>query len=367
VTTGDGPGAFGDVPRGLRTSTAIVACLIVLAVGGWLVATVLARLASLTLSLAATLLLAALIMPVARGLRRLHAPPWLAALGGVLSIVVIVAGPLALIGNETVHQWPQLQQGIGQGVDRIREWLLHGPMPISSRRIDAIGAEIRHRITASAPDPAAGASAAAQVAAAAVLALLLVFFVLKDGTSMWAWTLRMMPEHLRPRMDAAARAGWDSLVAYVRGTVVIAAVDATGIGIGLVVIGVPLAAPLALLTFIAAFVPIVGAAVAGAAAVIIAFVSKGITAALLVIAVVVGVQQSEGNLLQPLIMGRALRLHPAVILVAVTAGTLLAGIAGAVVAVPITAVAYRVFLTLRAPLPIAAPEAGDAETDADAP
>ncbi len=344
------------MPRGLRSAALTVACLLVLAVAAWLVVLLLTRLASLTLSLVATLLLAALIMPVSRGLRRLRAPAWLAALGGVVAIVVLVTGPLALIGNETFQQWPALQRGLGQGLDKIREFLIKGPVPVDAHRIDVIGDEIRRRLTASAPDPAASATAAAQGLAAAALALVLVFFVLKDGRTMWEWALRMTPEHVRPRADLAARAGWDSLVAYVRGTVVIAAVDATGIGIGLVIIGVPLAAPLALLTFIAAFVPIVGAAVAGAAAVIIAFVSNGITDALLVIAVVIGVQQAEGNLLQPLIMGRALRLHPAVILVAVTAGTLLAGIAGAVVAVPLTAVVYRIYLTLRVAAPVLAEE-----------
>jgi predicted PurR-regulated permease PerM len=143
-----------------------------------------------------------------------------------------------------------------------------------------------------------------------------------------------------------ARAGWDALTGYVRATVIIAAADAIGIGVALLLVGVPLALPLVTLTFVAAFVPLIGATVAGAAAVLVALVANGPTAALIVLAAVIAVQQTEGNLLEPLVMGRTVRLHPAVILVAVSAGTVLAGVAGAVVAVPLTAVAYRVASTL---------------------
>ena len=334
-------------PPGLRRAALTVACVLVLAAAGGLVLALLVLLAPLTLALVATLLMAALIEPVPRWLRRLRLPAWLAALSGVLALIAAVALPIALIGNQTVHQWPQLRAGLERGLDKLRDLILNGPFPVTAERLDSIGANLQEAIVKAAPDPATGAGAATQGLASIVIALVLLFFVLKDGASMWRWALSLTPERSRYRVDAAARAGWEALVAYIRGTVVVAAVDAVGIGGALLVIGVPLALPLALLTFVAAFVPIAGATVAGAAAVLIAFVSNGIGDALLVLAAVIVVQQAEGNLLQPLIMSRALRLHPAVIIIAVTAGTLLAGIAGAIVAVPVTAVCYRVAMVLR--------------------
>ncbi|MFC5754668.1 AI-2E family transporter [Actinomadura rugatobispora] len=334
-------------PPGLRRAALSVACLLVLTAGAGLVLALLVHLAPLTLALVATLLMAALIEPVSRRLRALRLPPWLAALAGVFALIAMVSLPLVLIGNQTVRQWPHLRLGLRRGLDKIRELILGGPFPITAQRLDALAEDLRHALVKSAPDLATGAGVATQGVASILIALVLLFFVLKDGASMWRWALGLAPARVRHRADAAARAGWEALVAYIRGTVLIAFVDAVGIGTALLVIGIPLALPLALLTFVAAFVPIAGATVAGAAAVLIAFVSNGVGDALLVLAAVIVVQQAEGHLLQPLIMGRALRLHPAVIIIAVTAGTLLAGIAGAIVAVPVTAVSYRVAMVLR--------------------
>ncbi|MEW2353829.1 AI-2E family transporter [Spirillospora sp. NPDC029432] len=333
-------------PPGLQRAALTAACLLVLTAAGGLVLWLLVHLAPLTLALVATLLMAALVEPIPRWLRAVRVPAWLAALAGVLALLAIIAVPIALIGNQTVRQWPHLRKGLDEGLDKVRDLLLNGPFPINTRQLDSITDTLQNALVRAAPDPAAGAGAATQTVASIVIALVLLFFVLKDGPGMWRWALGMIPRRSRERVDTAARAGWEALVSYIRGTVLVAAVDAAGIGVALLVIGVPLALPLALLTFVAAFVPIVGATVAGAAAVLIAFVSNGLTDALLVLAAVILVQQAEGNLLQPLIMGRALNLHPAVILVAVTAGTLLAGIAGAIVAVPITAVGYRVAMVL---------------------
>jgi predicted PurR-regulated permease PerM len=175
----------------------------------------------------------------------------------------------------------------------------------------------------------------------------LLFFLLKDGPMGWSWFLGAFGD--RDRADRAGRAGWRTLSGYVRGIVVIAAIDAIGIGVALALIGVPLAVPLALLTFFACFVPILGATLAGALCVLVALAANGLTDALLVLAAVIIVQQAEGNLLEPLIMGRAVRLHPAVILLAVAAGTLIAGVSGALLATPVVAVAYRMVLAAREP------------------
>jgi putative heme transporter len=194
----------------------------------------------------------------------------------------------------------------------------------------------------------AGARTAAAAAGTVLLVFVLLFFLLKDGRGMWGWVLRRVSDRSRPAFVEAGRAGWQTLAAYSRGIVAIAAIDASGIGLALVVLGVPLAFPLALITFLGAFVPIIGATVAGSVAVLVALAANGPATALLTAAAVIAVQQVEGNLLEPLIMKRQVRLHPVVVLVVVTAGTLLGGIAGAFVAVPIAAVVYRVVETVAA-------------------
>lgn len=336
-----------QVPAGLRIAAITGAYLLIIVLAVYLIVTVLVRLAPLTLAVVAALLTTALVQPVTNGLRRLRAPAWVAALGGVLTLLVAIALPFALITNRVVGQWDHLRRQTEEGLLRVREWLVNGPLPVSERQLDAALDGIIAGLRGAAPDPVGGATAAAQVLTAIVLALVLLFFLLKDGEQMARWTLGLVPERHRSRVSAAATAGWRTLVAYIRGTFMVAAVDGIGVGIGLAIIGVPLALPLALLTFVAAFIPIVGATLAGAVAVLVALVSNGVADALLALGVVLAVQQAEGNLLQPLIMGRALRLHPAVILVVVTAGTLLAGVAGAVVAVPIVAITYRVARSLR--------------------
>jgi len=345
------PRGWDAVPAPLRTAALAAACVLIIAGTVYLLVQLLVRLAPLTLAIVVALLLAALVHPLSDRLRRARVPPWIAALTGVLALLVAITGSLVLIGQRAMDQLPNLQRSLKEGLGRVRDFALNGPFPISQAQVDAMTRGLARAARAAAPDPVGGATAAAQVAASILIAFVLLFFMLKDGRAMWQWTLRACPARFRRALDEAAEAGWGTLVSYVRGIVVIALVDAVGIGVALALIGVPLALPLALLTFIAAFVPIIGATVAGAAAVLVAFVTNGPGDALLVLVAVIVVQQAEGNLLQPLIQGRALDLHPAVVLVAVTAGTLLGGIAGAAVAVPLVAVANRVTAVVRATPP----------------
>ncbi|MFA1542514.1 AI-2E family transporter [Actinomadura monticuli] len=348
---------FDAVPSALRSAAAVAACLLLVAGAVWLVVYLLFKVMALTMAVVAALLLTALVAPVARLVRRLRAPAWAAALSGLLTLLLAIAGALALAGDQVAGQWREMSHGLSAGLHRARDRIVNGPLPISERQLDdTIDGLIKAARRAS-PDPMTGASVAAEVAAATLLSLFLLFFMLKDGPGMWDWIMRLVPARRRAKIDAAGRAGWGALVSYVHGIVLIALVDAAGIGLALVLIGVPFALPLTLLTFVAAFIPFVGAVVAGAAAVIIAFVSGGLTDALLVLGAVIAVQQAESHLLQPLIMGRTLNLHPVVVVVSVTAGSLLAGIAGAIIAVPVVAVAYRVASVLSAddPPPAVAP------------
>jgi putative heme transporter len=336
------------VPRPLAVAAAWGAGALILGVVVLVALRLLVRIAPVTAALVAALLLTALLQPVADGLRRLRAPAAIAALGGVLALLLALGGAVVFVWRRVAADLPDLRARLADAVDRIRGWLVDGPLSLDRGQVDRLRDDLVGRLQDTAPSPYAGATTALEVAGSVILALALLFLLLKDGRSMWAWVVGRFPVRTRDRVDEAGREGWDALTAYVRGTVLVAAIDAVGIGLALLLLGVPLALPLIVLTFLGAFVPIVGATVAGAAAVLVALVGGGLTDAVLVLVAVLVVQQLEGNVLQPLIMGRALRLHPFVILVAVAAAGLLGGIAGAVVAVPVVAVTYRAATVLLA-------------------
>ncbi|MFF0234632.1 AI-2E family transporter [Micromonospora sp. NPDC005254] len=348
ATTGEtGPRqAWASLPWLVRTAVLWSACLVVIVAGLYLLGRIAVLLAPLAIALAATIFLTALLDPVLLRLRRLRLPAALAALLTVLLLLGILVGVGALVWNLTASQFDQLSQELTQGLDRSRDFVT-STLPVSDAQLDKLVDQAREGLSGSSPDPVAGARTASEVVGSALLALVLLFFLLKDGRSMWHWVLSRMTGPNRPVVAEAGRAGWQTLGAYSRGTMLIAAIDAIGIGLALVLLRVPLALPLALITFLGGFVPIIGATVAGAVAVLVALAANGPTTALLTLAAVVAVQQIEGNLLEPLVMKRQVRLHPAVILVAVTAGTLIAGIAGAFVSVPITAVLWRVIDTVQ--------------------
>ncbi|MEV0004709.1 AI-2E family transporter [Micromonospora sp. NPDC050980] len=337
---------WAGLPWPVRTAVTWSACLLVVAAGLWLLGEVAVLLAPLAVALAGTLFLTALLDPVLVRLRRLRVPAALAALLTVLLLLGVLGGVGALVWNLTASQFGELSQQLTEGLQRSRDFVT-STLPVSDQQLDRLIEQIRQGLSGSAPDPVAGARKAAEVAGALLLGLVLLFFLLKDGRSMWHWVLRRLTGPRREVTAAAGRAGWQTLGAYSRGTMIIAAIDAIGIGLALVVLRVPLALPLALITFLGGFVPIIGATVAGTVAVLVALAANGPTTALLTLAAVIAVQQIEGNLLEPLVMRRQVQLHPAVILVVVTAGTLVAGVAGAFVSVPIAAVLWRVLDTVQ--------------------
>ncbi|WP_328340602.1 AI-2E family transporter [Micromonospora sp. NBC_00421] len=338
--------AWATLPWLVRTAVVWSACLVVVVLGCYLLGKVAVLLAPLAIAVAVTLFLTALLDPVLLGLRRLRVPAAPAALLTVLLLLGVLVGVGVLVWNLTAAQFGELSQQLDEGLQRSRDFVTE-TLPVSDAQLDKLVGQVRDGLGGGAPDPVGGARTAAEAAGSTLLALVLLFFLLKDGRSMWHWVLRRMTGPNRTVTAEAGRAGWRTLGSYSRGTMLIAAIDAIGIGLALVLLGVPLALPLALITFLGGFVPIIGATVAGAVAVLVALAANGPTTALLVLAAVIAVQQIEGNLLEPLIMKRQVQLHPAVILVVVTAGTLIAGIAGAFVSVPIAAVAYRVVDTVQ--------------------
>lgn len=295
--------------------------------------------------------LATVLVPPARWLRARGLPPLVTTWAVLLAALAVLAGIAALLATQVVGQFDQLAADVGVGVDDVRAWLVEGPLGPSDdqvgRYFDRAGEQLREAVPSLAPGLLGGAVLLLEVLAGLLLAAVLVFFFVQDGERMAAWAASRLPQRRREVVSASARRGWDALGAYVRGEVVVALVDAVGIGVGLALIGVPLVLPLAALTFFLGSIPLAGATVAGAVAVLVALASGGLGDALWATAVVVAVQQLEGDLVSPLVLGRAVRLHPVVILLALTAGTVVAGLIGAFLAVPATAVAVVVANELR--------------------
>jgi putative heme transporter len=315
----------------------------VLAYGLWYV-----RLVALPAFIA--LLLSTILVPPARALRRL-------GLGRGASTAIVFFGGLAVAAGVAALVVPPFVDEVGTLTDTITGGAqklgraIAGPFGLSHAEVERTIAGISDRLHANSGDLASGVLTGAvivgQVVASALLTLVLLFFFTKDGPQLWGWAVRLFPEAPRARVDHAGRMSWAALGAYVRGQALVATVDALFIGIGLAIVGLPLVLPLMFLIFVSAFVPIVGAFAAGAAAILIALVSKGVGAALVVLGINLAVQQLEGNVLYPMIMRRTIELHPVATLLVVGAGGIVAGIIGALVAVPIAAVVATVLPILR--------------------
>ena len=308
----------------------------------WLLAWVAMRLALLTLSLLVAFLLAALCTPPARWLARHHVPAWLAAVLALVFVVGIPVGTGLLVWRRVSSQIQELRSAITNAVDDIRRWLTEGPLSMDPAQVDDVRDLVVAQVQQATPSAVVGAMTVLQILTAAALVLFTLFFLIKDGEHLWRNIVGIVPARHRERADGAGRAGWSTLSSYTQGIIVVAFIDAAGIGVALYLLDVPLFLSLTLLTFLAVFVPIIGAIVSGAIAVMVTLVTNGVTDAVIIAVVVVAVQQLEGNVLNPLIVGRAVSLHPLAVIVAITVGTLLVGVVGALVAVPITAVCWSV-------------------------
>jgi predicted PurR-regulated permease PerM len=288
------------------------------------------------------LLLSALLSPIVNRLRRLGLHRALATMIVFIGGLAIVAGVFTALVTLLTNQFGELSDNVSDGVDQIRDWLIKGPFHLTDSQIDNFGKEISDWVSSNRGVLAGGAVATATVAievlGAMLLTLFTTYFFLYDGARVWRWCAKLFPRRAEASVLEAGQRAWVVLVSYVRATLIIAAVDGVGIGILVAVLGVPLAAPLGVLVFFGAFVPIVGATVSGAVAVLVALVAKGVVAALVVLAGVIAIQQLEGHILQPLIMGRFVRIHPLAVVLAVAVGGVVAGIPGTVIAVPFAAV-----------------------------
>ncbi|MGW6771225.1 AI-2E family transporter [Streptomyces sp. NPDC055037] len=346
------PDPVAAIPWGMRVAGEAAWRLLVLAGLVWVLMRVIGAVQLVVMAFAAGLLITALLQPTVAWLKRHGMPRGLAtALTAVAGFVL-----MGLVGWFVVWQVMEniddLSNRVTDGINELKRWLLDSPFHVTEGQIndiaktlsDAVGSNTE-KITSAGLQ---GLTVIVELLTGIVLAMFSTLFLLYDGRKIWHWTLKLVPAQAREGVAGAGPRAWRTLTAYVRGTVLVALIDALFIGLGLYFLNVPLAVPLAVFIFLGAFIPLVGALVSGALAVVVALVTQDVFTALMVLCVVLGVQQIEGHVLQPFILGRAVRVHPLAVVLSVAIGSLVAGIGGAVVAVPVVAVTNTVVGYLRA-------------------
>ena len=292
------------------------------------------------------LLFSSVLWPLVGWARRHGWPSTLAAAAAVIGLLVVIAGVLTLVVRPTVRQAGDLGTSAARGIQQLRDWLARSPLAVDDQQITDATSQLVERVQRSAEQIAAGVfsgvSAITSGVVTFVLVVVLSFLILKDGASFLPWLRRQTGPAMGTHLTELLARVWLTLGRYIRVQALVSFVDAVLIGIGLLILQVPLAPALAVLTFFAGFIPIVGAVVAGSVAALVALVSNGPATALFVVALVIVVQQIESNVLQPVLQGRSLQLHAAVVLLSVTVGGTLFGIAGAFLAVPVVAIVATV-------------------------
>jgi predicted PurR-regulated permease PerM len=331
-----------SVPRGMVVAGAwswrVLLVVAVVAVFVWLVI----QLRIIVIPFLVALLVSALLVPFSGWLQRHRWPKWVAVVVSLVGFLVVVAGLFALVVLQVVDGWPALRDRSVASYGELKQFLLASPLHLTEGQLNGY---VRDAVAALQQDSQPllrGAlsigSTAGHVGAGLVLMLFTTIFLLVGGGEIWRWVVRLFPRAARDAVDGAGRAGWLTLTNFVKVQIFVAFVDAVGIGLGALLLGLPLVAPIAIAVFLGSFVPVVGAVATGAIAVVVALVYNGWVVALLMLAVVILVQQIEGHLLQPFVMGSAVKVHPLAVVFAVAAGALLAGIPGALFAVPVIAV-----------------------------
>jgi predicted PurR-regulated permease PerM len=346
-----------------RSSWALLGLLLAVAAVGWLLSLV----PLVVIPVVLALFPATLLVPVASWLRDVGLPAALAAILSILLGIGLIVGLIGAMVPLVVAQAPELAESAADGLAELETFLEDGPFGLDLGGVDGIvdmAQEQLGEVGDLAPQAFTAAAAAFETVAGILLLFVVLFFYLKDGRRLTEGVLSLVPEGRRERWRRLADRSWTTLGRYFRGQMLVALVDAIGIGLGLLLLGVPLALPLAVLVFFGGLFPIVGAVVTGALAVLVALADQGLTVGLIVLGLVLAVQQLESNVLEPVILGRAIHLHPLVILVSITAGAVTLGILGAFLAVPVAAVVAEVVDELRRQGELPG-EPSDGGTDAD--
>ncbi|MDO4258391.1 MAG: AI-2E family transporter [Actinomycetaceae bacterium] len=353
--------AHSSVPWTLRVAAAVSWRALIVAVAAAGVIWLTNQLMVIIMPVAIALLLASLLNPFVSWMHRvLRFPRALAAAAGLILTLVGVIVALSLASSSIINQIPLLINNASSGLDQAIAWVDQLPFEIDTTALVTMlqnaQEQIQTWVQRNSQSLASGALTATRSAFDIVAGLLLVlfclFFFLKDGRSIWIWIVRLFPEPARVPVHESAIRGWVTLTSYVRTQIQIAAIDALGIGVGAYFLGLPMVVPIVVVVFFGSFIPIIGALLSGFIAVLVALFTKGITAALIMVAIILAVQQIEGNLLAPLLMSNAVSLHPVAVILVVTACGTIAGIPGAVFGVPIAAFLNATFLYLHGYDPI---------------
>ncbi|MCO7201976.1 AI-2E family transporter [Microbacterium sp. CnD16-F] len=338
------------VPRGLKIATAYAWRFLVLAAAIAVLVWIVIQLRLLIIPLLAAILITALVWPLFSWLLQRRLPRWLALILTLLLTIAVVVGLLWIAIWQITRDAASVRDRTVQGIAQFRDYLIEGPLHLTGGQIDDAVRQAFGILQEQAQLLWSGAlaigSTLGHVATGILLTLFILICTLADGGGIWRWTVRLFPTRARAAVDGAGRAGWRTVINYARTQLLVATIDAIGIGLGAALLGVPLAAPIGVLVFLGAFVPFVGAVLTGALAVFLALVYNGPWIALWMLVIVLGVQQLEGHVLQPLLMGSAVKVHPLAVVLAVAGGAMVAGIAGAVFAVPLAAFFNVVWLYL---------------------
>ncbi len=329
------------VPRGMLIAGAWSWRILVIAGVAALFIYLVMQLRLIVIPLLVALLLAALLVPLVQFLRRHRWPKWLAVTVAELGLIGVVTGLVYLIVWQVRSGLPDLQERSLEAWEDFKEFLLESPLHVTGEQINEYGDQLWATVQRDSEVWISGAlsvgSTAGHFLAGMLLVLFISLFMLIDGGRIWAWVVRLFPRRARPAVDGSGRAGWSTLSQFVRVQIFVAAVDAVGIGVGAFFLGLPLVIPIAVAVFLGSFIPIVGAVLTGALAVFIALIYKDLFIAVIMLLIVLAVQQLESHVLQPLIMGNAVKVHPVAVVLAVASGSFVAGIPGALFAVPLVA------------------------------
>ncbi len=332
-------GSSSAVPPTVRAASEWSWRLLLIAAGIFALTLAIREVSEIVVPILIALLLTALLGPLtARLRRRLPAGP--AAGITLVALLLVVSGALTLVGSQFSSGFSDLTSQVASGLEQIRDWV-RTTFKITDSQFNGYFDELRNQVSKSGNlgDTASSIGlTATHFVAGLFIALFALFFFLYQGPRIFAWIVRLFPRVARDRVHSSGVIAWGQLSAFVRATLIVAAVDAIGIGVGAAILRVPFALPIGILVFLLAFIPIVGALLSGMVAVLLALVAHGPGVALIMLAVVIGVQQIESHVLQPFLLGKAVSVHPLAVILAIAAGSILAGIVGALVAVPFAAV-----------------------------
>ncbi|MGO2930860.1 AI-2E family transporter [Microbacterium sp.] len=342
--------ADNTVPLALRISAAYAWRLLLIAAAAGVIIWIVIQLKLLVIPLLVGILVTALLWPAFEWMLRHRFPRWVAIVIALLGTAAIVSGLLWLVGWQIGREWPKVQERTTAAIGELRDYLIDGPLHLTETQIEGYLSQAWNLIQQQAELLWSGALAIGSTAGHVVVGTLLTVFILicllADGAGIWRWTTKLFPRSARPAVDASARSGWRTVVNYAKTQLLVATIDSIGIGLGAFFLGVPLAIPVAVLVFLGAFIPIVGAVATGAVAVFLALVYNDPWNAFWMLVVVIGVQQFEGHVLQPILMGTAVKVHPLAVVLVVAGGSMIAGIPGALFAVPLAAFVNVVAVTL---------------------